>query len=339
MQQHTVNEQLHLLASLLKKSIICYETECNDSIQFDYKVKELIDNANLFSPWFISQHILYSLKNLIKDIEFLSEQPYITISDKNNAQPLLYILNTEAPLEGIAELIYLAVIGIKCYVRTFDEKLRFIQAVADILSEIKSINDNVIVTNQRHKDVKHYVINGHLNTTSAQYLEKYSTLILPPKLSYYVLDREEEGTLFDRIADFTCMNFGRGNNNIRVLFAPVGFDITKVESSFNRYTELLTNNRYFNHWEYRKSVMIVNKIPFTEISPLLITASADMADNVSTLIMKEYETLDEVNDFINQLSSNRGGKLLKKSELTTLSEFQDNLPLLRKFIDDNFVTT
>ena len=84
------------------------------------------------------------------------------------------------------------------------------------------------------------------------------------------------------------MYFGLGCRNVSKLYLPAGYDLWKLGKFFEPWESHIRHNKYFNNYEYRKSIFIVNRKPFTDFGNLLLVEDMQLASPVAVLHYEYY---------------------------------------------------
>ncbi len=319
MENNIINGKITDLAYSIQESLQRYKQGEEPATQFDSLVYEIVANSHLHNSWFVPSHILYSIELFVSDLQYianndlisqlneiiatvsLEKDPQEVINTEVNKQQqnnlngkLAFLLRTEAPFEGIALLFLLSASGYECTAKV-EARLQHLFKNILALIELKFNNQFWISqTESRFKEIGALLALADLGETAKEYFKKYPTLQLFSKGKSFIINGSESDDLLTTIATMICMYFGRGENNIKVLFIPERYDMERLKTVLEKYSDLLLNNRYYNNYEYRKSAMIINHLDYSEMGPLLITNNASQAGYTSVLCIQEYREAHEI---------------------------------------------
>jgi hypothetical protein len=337
---YIVNDQIRELAFIIRESVNKYAQNNKPESSFEDTVFDLIIDSKLHNPWFIPLHMVYALYSLADDLEFLASK--IRESQVIKDGSLLsnksgWLLRTSSPLEGVAELVYFAAIGLSCEIKV-DALLSFtLKKVISLIEICPKLAGRLALNEGSFIGINSIIAMTGLNSTQLEYFNKYPVLELAGKGVSLIITGNEDDKQLSILADSICQYFGRSSQSVKVIFVPESYEIENIRRSMSRFSEQLYNNRYYNNYEYRKSSLIFNKIAYNEIPPVIITEDPTQAGYISILCVQRYKDLDDIykNDLTTRFPvSNSVNKILIHNECTlSLSGFQSNLPIIEQFIE------
>lgn len=292
MMDQNINEQIKDLAFKIRKSVENHKTGLQPATSFDEKIYDLIDNSERYNPWQIPEHVLYALQVLSEDLNFLSADNDLKDlqSDKTVSNLRVGVLLKEgSPLEGICELLLLACSGIDCFVKYTPSSKWSLERVLSLFDNYKSISKSIHLIESKFLEIEGIVTFAKLNSTQQEYFNKYPLLELAHDGSSWSSGDNDQELVYDKLAELICIYFGRGSRNVKVLFVNESFELSKLQEALLQHSGILFHNRYYNNYEYRKSAMIFNKIPFIPDYPVLITESPEQAGYTGVLCIQKHK--------------------------------------------------
>lgn len=292
MTDQLINETALKLAHAISKSKDAYSDGKSHTNRSDQLICEIIDDAGIYNPWFTPQNVMAGLQLFVEELLFLSKQDKSGIFNETPAKSIGFIYKSGRPFEGMAEIVYTALSGFNCNVQIVAEDQFLFRKFIEILSDFPLLESR-IHESENLKKCDCYVSFNQLNRTSREYFNKYPLLELDHHGSSMIITGKEKERDFMGIADSLCLFFGRSGRNVKVLFVPKDFIIDTLQPFLDKYSEQLHHHRYYNNFEYRKSVMIINRIKYTENPPILITEHLGQAGYTSVITVKRYNKPEE----------------------------------------------
>lgn len=287
MSDYNINTRLKRLAYILNSSLSNFEQKMQESSAEDELVFSFITETKYYNPWFTPEYMVFGLKTFIQEVEYLA-----IYTDEFNRRikysNIGVLLRNEAPFEGIAELLLLAVSGCTLQVVTSPELNDYITRVIRLL-ELDTLIKGRIQTDSggfRHSDA--IIAFAELNNTLTSYLEKYPVLNIHNKGESLLIRGDESGANMAAVAELVCMYFGKSSKNVRVLFIPQNFNQDNMALYFENYSDQLYHNKYFNNFEYRKAGMLINHISHKVMGPVIITEDINQAGYTGVLCIQKY---------------------------------------------------
>lgn len=284
MQNSNTITELARFSDFLGQSVYDYRNKISPDSPAKEQMYEFIEETAYYQPWFVQEHMCIALCDLASEILKLKEFP----ESRHSFSEIGVLLNTDAPLEGITELIYLAVSGFNLQVILPGKMQKYFQGLLRIL-EISPLFRNKIRINENYFSGIHAIVAfSEINSTMNSYLSKYPLLQIYRKGLSFILTGPESDEELSMLVFRICMFFGRSQSSIKVLFIPSNYSLEPLIKQFDRYSDQLFNHKYFNNYEYRKSVMLINQIPHQTAGPLLITENQGQAGYNGVLCIQKY---------------------------------------------------
>lgn len=79
------------------------------------------------------------------------------------------------------------------------------------------------------------------------------------------------------------------------IFVPAHFDANRLAQPWKKFESVIYHHKYANNYDYQKSILLVNRQPFTDFGFVLLKESDALASPVSVIYIGRYNSLDEVN--------------------------------------------
>ena len=171
------------------------------------------------------------------------------------------------------------------------------------------------------------------------YFGKYPHIIRKNRNSVAIITGNETKEELELLADDVYQYFGLGCRSVSKIFIPKDYDIATILDNFQHYVFLHEHTKYFNNYEYNKSIFLLNKIPHFDNGFHLLTQNDRYASPVSVLYYEEYDDLEVLERRLmmenEQLQCIIGGdelnishEIFGNSQYPTLSEYADNVDVI-----------
>ncbi|MFA6950807.1 MAG: hypothetical protein WCQ70_08990 [Lentimicrobiaceae bacterium] len=291
MNHQLINDQYLRLAYAIRKSTDNFYHHLPEQDEAEGMIRKVITDAALYNNWFIAGHMIHALALLADDLEMLAAMEIPdTVPDKKVA----VLHRTDAPVEGIAEILLMAKAGYHILVKPSNELMHLDRDIFSLVGLLTGLSEQITITENNIKGANAVISFTELGDTLKDYLGKYPASQLYQKGASLLIDGNESSDQLNKIAEMTCMYYGRAQQNIRVLFVPEDYDTDLLTPAFKQYADHLNHNRYFNNYEYRKSAMIINHIQYVENGPLLLTEQQSQAGFISVLCIQRYKNKEDI---------------------------------------------
>ena len=171
--------------------------------------------------------------------------------------------------------------------------------------EIEAEFKDKIIYVDRLNDADAYIATGSDNTARYfhYYFSKKPNIIRKNRTSVAVLTGTESTEELVNLGSDMLQYFGLGCRNVSHLFVPAGYDFTKFYESIQSFDQTyLNHHKYFNNYEYNKSVLLINRTLHYDNGFLMITENPSLVSPISVVY---YETYEDIEDVQEEITRNR----------------------------------
>lgn len=308
--------------------------------------EDIIIKAKVHNPWFEPRFTRIAFQSIA---ELLTEKKLIAWV--KNYEPSFFvesklrigvIMAGNIPLVGFHDFLSVLISGkvFKGKLSSQDEFL--LPYIAQKLIAIEpAFESKIEFVPHLLKDFDAIIATGSNN--SARYFDyyfaKYPHIIRRNRNSVAVITGNETKEQLEKLADDVYLYFGLGCRSISKIFVPANYSIPHLLEHFQHYVFLHEHTKYFNNYEYNKSIFLLNQVPHFDNGFHLITQSDAYASPVSVLYYEEYNKLEDLERRLlvenNQVQCIVGGAKLKiehekfgNSQYPGLSEYADNVDVI-----------
>jgi hypothetical protein len=312
----------------------------------DAAFDEIIIKAKVHNPWFDPRFTRIALQSIADWLNKESLQKWTAAYPGNffaeSEVKVGVIMAGNIPLVGFHDFLSVLVSGkvFKGKLSSQDEFL--LPFLADRLIGIEEdFRDKIIFVPHLLKDFDAVIATGSNN--SARYFDyyfgKYPNIIRRNRNSVAVLDGSETEQQLRALADDVFLYFGLGCRSVSKIFVPAAYDLTQLLDAFSGYVFLHEHTKYFNNYEYNKSIFLLNKVPHLDNGFCLLTENVSPASPVSVLHYEEYDDLDVLQRRLQtestQIQCIAGGEKLHirhenfgNTQYPRLDEYADNVDVI-----------
>jgi len=267
----------------------------------DSLFEETIIKAKVHNPWFDPRFTRLALESIAGWLtqanleQWIAGYPTEYFADSDIKVGVIMAGNI--PLVGFHDFLSVLISGkvFKGKLSSQDEIL--LPFLAGRLIAIEpAFKDKIVFVPQLLKDFDAVIATGSNN--SARYFDyyfgKYPNIIRHNRNSVAVLTGDETEGQLRKLADDIFMYFGLGCRSVSKIFVPRNYDFPKMLDTLSVYDFLSFHTKYFNNYEYNKSIYLLNKVPHFDNGFSLLTENIAYASPVSVLFYEEYDDLEAV---------------------------------------------
>lgn len=272
----------------------------------DY-LQELAISANRKNNWFTPVNVLGSL-NAIAD-RFLSEDNLMAwvnhYPEPSASQKIGVIMAGNIPAVGFHDVLCVLISGHKLLAKPSSDDPVLIPALLEKLIEIEPAFADYVFFVERLNDSHAYIATGSDNTARYfhYYFSKKPNIIRKNRTSLAVISGNETEDELHALGKDILQYFGLGCRNVSKLYVPQGYDFTKFFEAIQSFdTICLNHHKYFNNYEYNKSILLVNRVLHYDNGFLMLTESPAMVSPISVVHYETYENLASLKEYLGENS-------------------------------------
>jgi hypothetical protein len=150
---------------------------------------------------------------------------------------------------------------------------------------------------ERLNEADAYIATGSDNTARYfhYYFSKKPHIIRKNRTSVAVLSGQETPAQLNRLGDDILRYFGLGCRNVSKLYVPKEYDFSgfflNLEEKRNVYAN---HNKYFNNYEYNKSILLVNRTEHLDSGFLILTENQSLVSPLSVVYYETYSSAEQL---------------------------------------------
>lgn len=262
-------------------------------------IEEWVARANSKNNWFTPENVSRSLNAIAT--QFLD-------ADKLNAWAAQYpeptsvkkigvVMAGNIPAVGFHDALSVLVSGHILLAKPSSDDQLLIQTLLGTLLELEPRLQDHIQFVERLNDADAYIATGSDNTARYfhYYFAKKPNIIRRNRTSVAVLSGNETNDELSALGRDVLQYFGLGCRNVSKLYVPAGYDFTKFYESIQHLDKTyLHHHKYFNNYEYNKSIFLINRVPHFDNGFLMLTESKALVSAISVLHYETYESISDI---------------------------------------------
>lgn len=269
----------------------------------------MIQQVYFSNKWFVEENTKVALHaiTLMLDSENLEKWVQLyPLNDENSPKRVAVIMAGNIPLVGFHDLLCVLISGNILLVKPSSQDeilLNFI--VNELISIHSGFEKRIYIYQILLKDFDAVIATGSNNSSRYfdHYFSKSPHIIRKHRNSVAVLSGKESLPQLENLAKDIFMYFGLGCRNVSKIFIPINFDLNNLIQSFENFKYLSQHSKYFNNYEFNKSVFLINKIPHFDNGFLLLTENDSLYSPVAVLHYEFYTDFADLNNKLDLISS------------------------------------
>lgn len=249
------------------------------------------------NTWFTEQSIREAFSGIGRYLKPEALKTWLSQwREKENPKIVALVMAGNIPLVGFHDLLAVLVTGHHAQVRLSSKDSVLMKHVIGKLIEFEPRFQSRISTQDLLKNFDAVIATGSDNSSRYfdYYFSKYPHIIRKNRSSCAILsgfESEQELTLLGKDV-FTY--FGLGCRNISKLYVPAGYEFGKLFESWAGYENVLLHHKYHNNYDYQKSILLVNRVPFLDNGFVLLQESDRLVSPIAVLYYEVYENWQQL---------------------------------------------
>lgn len=264
-------------------------------------IEDWIHHANSKNNWFTPENAALSLHAIAS--QYLDEdkltQWAALYPEPETAKKIGIVMAGNIPAVGFQDALCVLISGHILLAKPSSDDFVLINAILNKLTDLEPAFEDYIQFVERLNDADAFIATGSDNTARYfhYYFAKKPHIIRKNRTSIAVLTGNETDEELSALGRDVLQYFGLGCRNVSKLYVPEKYDFTRFYEAIQDMDKTyLHHHKYFNNYDYNKSILLVNRVPHFDNGFLLLTESEVLVSAISVLHYETYRTLDEVKE-------------------------------------------
>lgn len=300
------------------------------------------------NSWFTAENVKLALSGIRKFLnrEVLTQWVNAYRPEPHPEKTIGVAMAGNIPLAGFHDFLCVLISGHRIKIKLSSQDSVLLAGLAERLIEIEPNLSNSIQFSDRLLDVDAVIATGSDNT--ARYFDYYFRniphIIRKNRTSCALLRGDETSGELRALGLDIFSYFGLGCRNVSKVLVPENYDFMKLFEAWEHYEKIRHHAKYFNNYEYQKSILLVNKDPFFDSGFILLKEDADLVSPVSVLYFEYYSDPEDLRKKmvghaarIQCLVSARqwfdGSEALGMAQFPSVSDYPDKVDTLKFLLE------
>jgi hypothetical protein len=264
---------------------------------------EIALTARNENSWFTEKSVKQSLAGIIKFLDAEKLTIWTSKYDFSELKPktVAVVMAGNIPLVGFHDFLCVLISGHRIKIKLSSKDTFLTKLIIHKLIELEPRFSNFISFAEQLKDFDAVIATGSDNSGRyfEYYFKKYPHIIRKNRTSCAILTGFESDEELSTLGKDVFSYFGLGCRNVSKIYVPKEFDFPKMLKSWEGYQDIMIHHKYHNNYDYQKSILLVNRVPFLESECVLMQESTKLVSPISVLY---YEYYDQWNDVLRRLA-------------------------------------
>ncbi len=303
MNRKTLVESLSLLGSQIKGVV-----EGDRSVAYFDQISNAIDKAGQVNPWFEKRFVMLSLSNISRWLEKENLEKWLEGYNFDYSSPknVAIIMAGNIPLVGFHDFLSVLVSGNNAIIKMSSKDAVLLPTLVQYLYELNTdFQNRIIFADNLLKNFDAVIATGSDNSGKYfdYYFGKYPSIIRRNRNSVAVVHKDDSVGIYELLSNDIMDYFGLGCRSVSKIYIPLGFQKEAFLDSFHNHNSLIHNYKYFNNYEYNKSILLINRVPHLDSGMLLMKEDISLVSPVAVLNYEYYDGESELEQVLKSESN------------------------------------
>lgn len=254
----------------------------------------LFQQAQNQNAWFTPQSLDQALKGIqvLLDAEALEKWvANYSFSETGQPQQIGLMLAGNIPGVGFHDILAVLIAGHSACIKLSSQDTALPLWLLRQLKDIEPRFSERIFIEELLKNKQAYIATGSDNSARYfnYYFGKYPHLIRSNRTSMAILQGDESLADLQALGHDIFDYFGLGCRNVSKVFVKNQAQLMQLLDAIQPFDWVANHHKYFNNYEYNKSIYLVNGTPHLDNGFLLLKESADLVSPIGVLFYEVYE--------------------------------------------------
>lgn len=268
----------------------------------------LFQQAQNQNAWFTPQSLEQALKGIQVLLDAQALEKWVatySFSETDQPQQIGLMLAGNIPGVGFHDILAVLIAGHSACIKLSSQDSALPLWLLTQLKAIEPRFSDRIHLEELLKNKQAYIATGSDNSARYfnYYFGKYPHLIRSNRTSVAILQGDESMSDLQALAHDIFDYFGLGCRNVSKVFVKNQEQLTQLLDAFQSFESVANHHKYFNNYEYNKSIYLVNGTPHLDNGFLLLKESADLVSPIGVLFYEMFEDEIELQSKLSALAS------------------------------------
>jgi len=252
----------------------------------------LTEQAARENPWFTKENVRMAMDGIIQFLQKERLEQWVSsYSFRDQSKKIALVLAGNIPLVGFHDLLSVLISGNNALIKPSSKDSVLLKFIIQKLNDIEPTFRDKIELTEQLKNFDAVIATGSDN--SARYFDyyfgKYPNVIRKNRTSVAILGGNESQDELLALGIDVFSYFGLGCRNISKLLVPAGYTFDKLYPTWEVYQPIIHHHKYCNNYDYQKSIMLVNQIPFLDNGFVMLHENTRMVSPISVVYYEQYK--------------------------------------------------
>ena len=268
----------------------------------------LFRQAENQNAWFTQRSLEQALEGIRLMLDAQALEKWLaayTLLNPLSPKQVGLMLSGNIPAVGFHDLLSVLISGHIACVKLSSQDAALPLWLIQELKKIEPRFSDRIQVEDMLKNKQAYIATGSDNSARYfnYYFGKYPHLIRSNRTSVAILQGDESTADLQALGKDIFDYFGLGCRNVSKVFVKNQGQLTDLLDALESFSWVGNHHKYFNNYEYNKSIYLVNRTPHLDNGFLLLKESTDLVSPIGVLFYEIYSEAQELKTKLKDLDA------------------------------------
>lgn len=253
----------------------------------------LIEKVKNENPWFTAGSVNLAFEGIRRYLDPGKMKKWVSSYrvDPLSMKKIAVVMAGNIPLAGFHDFLTVLLSGHAILIKLSSKDTVLPTFIASKLIELEPRFQSRITITSRLKNFDAVIATGSDNSSRYfhYYFGKYPNIVRKNRTSCAVLSGAETAGELRLLGRDVFTYFGLGCRNVSKIFIPENFDPVRLVNAWDIYIDILHHHKYHNNYDYQKSILLVNKIPFYDSGFVILHENEKLVSPIAVVYLERYK--------------------------------------------------
>lgn len=258
--------------------------------------------------WFTEGNVELAIEGVCNYLDKSKLTNWLEEYDTDPPQPgdVGMVMAGNIPMVGFHDMLCILASGHYCQAKLSNQDDILIPFMLELLKTLSTDLENRVKIVQMLDKPRAVIATGSNN--SSRYFEYYFKdiphIIRKNRTSIAVLDGNETEQELGFLGLDILQYFGLGCRNISKLLVPQDYQFDTLFNALEPMRVVVDNHKYVNNYDYNKTILLMNQIPFEDNGFLLLYESQELVSPLSVVFVERYKSQNDISEYLDRKKGN-----------------------------------
>ncbi|TDB67018.1 acyl-CoA reductase [Arundinibacter roseus] len=257
--------------------------------------------ARNINSWFIPENVRLAVQKISEQLlagsallSFLD-----TYEEVSESKKIGVVMAGNIPAVGFHDALCVLLSGHHLLAKVSSDDAPLMMYLLETLLRIEPEFVNYLSVVQKINVADAYIATGSDN--SSRYFDYYFSakphIIRKNRTSVAILTGDESGEELEALGDDILHYFGLGCRNVSKVYVPENYNFSPFfDAQASKMEKYQYHHKYFNNYEYNKSILLVNRVPHLDNGFLIVNENQALVSPLSVLYFETYSSDEQLSE-------------------------------------------